>query len=193
MPLDFQFYVAAVAAVSILGLAKGGFAGIGAIATPPLLLLVVDPARAASIILPILLVQDAVSVWIFRRDYDAPTLLRLLPYAAGGVMLGYLLASKVSPLAVELALGAISILFGLHQLLWRPAAQAVVKAGPVWLGPVCGLASGFTSQLAHAGGPPIQIYFVARRFERDRFIGTMTWLFAAVTCASWWLSVRWAK
>jgi hypothetical protein len=55
------FTVCACLEVACSGLAKGGFSGVGALATP-ILALSIDPIQAAAILLPILIVQDVVSV-----------------------------------------------------------------------------------------------------------------------------------
>jgi len=144
---------------------------------------------AASITLPILLVQDVVGVWAFRKAWDGAILRLMLPAAAVGIFGGWALAALVPSAAVELAVGLISVLFAL-QRLWverAMATAAVVEAGPgrAWLGALCGLVSGFTSQIAHAGAPPFQIYVLPRRLPRDVFIGTSALLFAAVN----WMKV----
>ncbi len=59
----------AVPALIALGLSKGGFAGVGVIATP-LTALYLPPLEAAALILPVLIVQDVISVWWYRRDFD---------------------------------------------------------------------------------------------------------------------------
>ena len=174
----------AIPAVVLLGLAKGGFSGIGILAVP-LITLVVSPVQAASITLPILLVQDAVSVWVFRRWWDGRSLAILIPSAIVGIFIGYLLAAHVSPNAVELAIGITSLLFGARQLwiqwhgITRPARSSDA-AGVLW-----GTVSGFTSQIAHAGGLPFQIYMLPKRLNRDVFIGTSALYFASVN----WLKV----
>ena len=66
---DPLFYVFAVPAVVVLGISKGGFSGIGMVSTP-LLALVMPPLQAAAILLPIILLQDALSCWIYRREWD---------------------------------------------------------------------------------------------------------------------------
>src|SRR3546814_7580889 len=58
-----------VVAVVMLGMAKGGLAGVGALATP-LAALVLPPATAAALLLPVLIVQDVISVWSFRKTWD---------------------------------------------------------------------------------------------------------------------------
>jgi uncharacterized membrane protein YfcA len=96
---DPLFYLAAIPAVILLGLAKGGFAGIGILGVP-LMALVISPVQAAAILLPILLVQDVVSVWVFRRARNNAVLARMLPGAAIGVVAGYMLAALLVPLAI---------------------------------------------------------------------------------------------
>ena len=101
------FYAAAVPAVILMGLSKGGFSGIGLLSLP-LMALVVSPVQVAAIMLPILMIRDIVSVWSFRRDWDRRNLMILLPSSALGIVAGYLLAAYVSDAAVALAVGAIS-------------------------------------------------------------------------------------
>jgi len=95
MLTDPVFYLLAIPAVALMGLAKGGFSGVGAMSMP-LLALAISPVQAAAILLPILIVQDAVSVWAFRRDWDRKILLAMIPGALVGIVAGYLLAAKVS-------------------------------------------------------------------------------------------------
>ncbi|HQT55914.1 MAG TPA: sulfite exporter TauE/SafE family protein [Phenylobacterium sp.] len=180
MITDPWFYALAVPAVILLGLAKGGFSGIGVMA--------VSPVLAASITLPILIVQDVVSVWAFRKTWDRGILLLMLPSAAVGIFAGFALAAFVRPGAVELAVGVISVLFAV-QRLWLERRGAPVRAaapeGVPWRGVLAGVAAGFTSQISHAGGPPFQIYVLPKQLPRDVFIGTSAIFFAVVN----WIKV----
>ena len=115
MPPEVSFYLIAVSAVIILGLAKGGFSGVGALAVP-LFSLVTTPVRAAAIILPILIVQDVVGVWAFRHTFSRSVLALLLPTAAAGVALATVFAAHVPVGAVELLVGLISVVFGASRL-----------------------------------------------------------------------------
>ena len=72
------FYFGAIPAAAILGLSKGGFARLGALALP-IMALVISPLTAAAIILPLLVVSDWVSVWMFRRDFSIRNLTILFP------------------------------------------------------------------------------------------------------------------
>ncbi len=182
MLTDPYFYLAAIPAVILLGLAKGGFAGIGILGVP-LMALMISPVQAAAILLPILLVQDVVSVWVFRRERDDRVLMQMLPGAALGIAAGYALAALVSVAMVELAVGAITLVFAIQRM--RAGAAALATEATTWRGVVMGAASGFTSQIAHAGGPPFQMHVVPLKLDRDRFIGTSAIFFAVVN----WMKV----
>jgi len=179
MITDPHFYLVATPAVVLMGLAKGGFAGLGLLSLP-LMALVISPVQAATIMLPILIVQDVVTVWAYRRTWDGRNLAILLPGAALGIGLGYLLAARVSDAAVASAVGVISIVFAVRRLVVeRQGAPAPMQPGLVagfFWGSVCG----FTSMVAHAGGPPFQVYVLPQRLARDVFIGTGALLFAAL-------------
>ncbi|MDZ4371374.1 MAG: sulfite exporter TauE/SafE family protein [Phenylobacterium sp.] len=185
MITDPIFYAVAIPAVVLMGFAKGGFAGVGAISMP-LLAIAASPVQAAAILLPILIVQDAVSVWAFRREWDRRVIMIMLPGAAIGIVAGYLLAAKVSVAAVLGVLGAISILFAVHRLwLMRGGAVQAPANSPPVVGALFGVVSGFTSQIAHAGGPPFQMWVLPRGLSPQSLVGTTAIFFAAIN----WLKV----
>ena len=172
---DPFFYLAAIPAVILMGLAKGGFAGLGLIAIP-LMALVVSPVKAAALMLPILIVQDMVSTWAYRDVFDKRTLKIMLPGAFVGIGLGWLMAAHVSDELVKLGVGIISVIFVI--VYWR---RRNVSGDPI-LGKIIpgvswGTAAGFTSFVAHAGGPPFQVYVMPQRLPPQTYVGTSTWFF----------------
>ena len=175
----------AVIAVIVLGLAKGGFSGLGALATP-LLALRLPPVTAAALLLPVLLVQDVISVWAYRRTWDGWVIGWMLPGAALGVALAALFAANVSEARVLLLLGAITALFELYRL-WAERGGRVTapSRSPGWVGTLFGVGCGFTSQIAHAGGPPFQMWVTPRKLPHQVFVGTSSLTFAAIN----WMKV----
>ena len=174
-----EFYLVAVPAVIVLGLSKGGFTGLSSLAMP-MLSLVESPVRAAAIVLPILIVQDWVSVWAFRRDFSSSNLFILIPSAMMGVGLGWLLAARVSEDAVRLAVGVISIAFVAYMLIRDRLGRAPVERPGVPGGHVWGSLAGFTSFISHSGAPPFQVYVLPQNLKPRVFAGTATMFFAAV-------------
>ena len=174
------FWAVALTAVTLTGLSKGGFAGVGAISTP-MLALVMPPASAAALLLPILILQDMVGVWAFRRTIDRRILMIMLPGAALGIVAAALFASRAPQQAMMVTLGLISIAFGGFRL-WgaRPGAAAVASPGKGPVGFLLGIASGFSSQIAHAGQPPFQIWVLPQRLEANVLIGTSALYYAAL-------------
>ena len=172
-----------VVAVILVGLAKGGFAGFGALATP-LLATVLPPAQAAALLLPILIAQDVIGVWSFRRDWDRWIVAWMLPGALIGVALGWFYAANVDERALMTALGALTFGFGVWRLtVTRKGRAEVPSRSPGWVGSLFGVFTGFASQIAHAGGPPFQMWVAPRGLAHLRFAATQSVLFALLNLA----------
>lgn len=179
------FLAVSALAVILLGLSKGGFAGVGALGTP-MLALIVGPVEAAAIILPILIVQDVVSVWAFRKSWDGRVLALMLPGAVIGIGLAYAFAARLPEAGMQIALGLISVLFAARSLWLQRGGRVPAPADPpAWFGFLMGVVSGVTSQIAHAGQPLFQIYVLPKRLPRDVLVGTTAIFFAAVN----WIKV----
>ncbi|MDR6852553.1 putative membrane protein YfcA [Sphingomonas sp. BE123] len=168
----------------LLGLAKGGFAGAGALSLP-MIAFATDPVQAAAILLPILIAQDVVGVWAFRRSVDGFVLGWTLAGAVIGIAIGYWFAASVSADAVLAMVGGISILFGAYRLWKDRIGGGAASRSPGWVGSLFGIASGFTSQVAHAGQPPWQLWVLPRGLSRDMLVGTTAVYFALVN----WIKV----
>ncbi|MFM2370398.1 MAG: hypothetical protein RIS85_120 [Pseudomonadota bacterium] len=182
---DPTVLTACVIAVIVVGMAKGGFSGLGALATP-VAALALPPSTAAAILLPILIVQDVVSVWSFRHSWDRWIVGWMLPGAFVGVGLGWAMAAGIDEAALMAVLGAITLLFGLYRLwIERGSRIAAESTSPGWVGAIFGMMTGFTSQVAHAGGPPFQMWVTPRKLPHLTYAGTNSILFAAIN----WIKV----
>jgi uncharacterized membrane protein YfcA len=174
---DWGFYLAAIPAVTFLGLSKGGFAAVGIVAAP-LLALYAPPLQAAVILLPILLIQDAISIWTYRKDWSAWNLKVLLPGALIGIGAAWGLAAHVSDNTVRLTVGLIGLSFALYA--WFGPRRAKATDPIAGMGVFWGAMAGFTSTLSQAGGPPFQVYVLPQRLPKLTFVGTTTLFFATV-------------
>jgi uncharacterized membrane protein YfcA len=173
---DPVFYLVAIPAVTALGLSKGGFSGLGTIAAP-LMALVVSPVQAIGILIPILVTQDVVTVWSYRRSWDARILKIMIPGQIAGAGIAWLIAAYVPDAAIRLVVGVIAASFALSH--WFGIAGRVMSAHPsVIAGRLWGAAAGFTSFLANTGGPPFQIYVLPQKLDKECFVGTYSLFFA---------------
>jgi len=126
-----------------------------------------------------MLVQDVVTVWAYRHSWDPLNLKRLLPGAIVGVGLGYGLAAYVPEQAIAFVLGLISVVFAIRRLvIERGGSLPIAKAAGIPGGWFWGGLSGFTSMVAHAGGPPFQVYILPQRLHREIMVGTGAIFFA---------------
>ena len=170
------FYLVAIPAVIALGLSKGGFSGLGTVAVP-LMALVISPVQAVGIITPILITQDVVTIWSYRRTWDAAILKIMIPGQIAGVGIAWLIAAYVPDTAIRLVVGAVAVSFALSQ--WFGIAFRVMSPKPsVIAGRLWGAAAGFTSFLANTGGPPFQIYVLPQKLDKETFVGTFSLFFA---------------
>ena len=174
---DAAFYAVAIPAVIALGLSKGGFSGLGAIATP-LVALYLPPLSAAALLLPIMICQDLIPLYVYRKDWSPRNLKALLPGALVGVGLGYLFAAYVSDAGVRIVAGGIGLAFAVTAWLRRGSLasyNATVTRGAFW-----GTVSGFTSFVVQGGGPAFQAYVLPQRLPKMTFVGTSTIFFFIV-------------
>lgn len=181
---DPMFYALAVPAVVALGLSKGGFAGMGQMATP-LLALTMPPLEAAAIFLPIMIVQDAAAMWVYRKEWDGRVLAIMIPGALVGIGVAWALAAHISDAAVRISVAVITITFVLYSWIGPNRVEREIGSAKVGAGLFWGALSGFTTTICQAGGPPYQIYVLALRQSKMVFIGTSAIFFAVMN----WLKV----
>ncbi|MDP2004050.1 MAG: sulfite exporter TauE/SafE family protein [Rubrivivax sp.] len=175
---DPWFYAVAVPAVLITGLSKSGFAsGFGALATPMMALTLPVP-QAAAIMLPLLLAMDATGLQQLWHERNRALVRRLVPWALLGTVVGTLLFGVLSPQTVAGLVGALTLAFLAQRLLFPPRPGGA--PAPHWVGSACATVSGFTSFVAHAGGPPIAAYVLPMRLPPRELAATMAVYFGVV-------------
>ncbi len=178
------FFLLAIPVVLLVGISKGGFAGgLGTLAVP-LLTLMVDPRMAAAIMLPILCVMDIFTVWRYRGDWDARSLKILIPGALVGITVGGLTFSLLNADMIRIIVGVMAIYFvGNYWLVQRTNRQMEAHGHHGLKGGILGALSGFTSFIAHAGGPPLSQYLFPLRLDKTVMVATSVMFFIIVNYA----------
>ncbi len=182
------FYPVAVLAILVTGISKSGFGGgAGGIAVP-LMSIFIAPPEAAGIMLPILCAMDLFGVHAYRGKASWRHLRALLPGALIGIALGGLAFGALPVDAIRLLLGIIAVTFALNRwfgLSERLAARLARAEGPPGraAGALWGGLSGFTSTLAHAGGPPFSIWMLPQRLDKTVLVATSIVFFLVVNYA----------
>lgn len=182
MITDPWFYAFAIPAVLLVGLSKSGFSGFGALGVP-LMALTIPVPQAAAIMLPLLVVMDFIGIGALWRHADRALLRRLLPAGLLGVLVGTLSFGLFTAATVAAIVGALTLAFLAIRVAFPPSAEAAPPRP--WLGWLAGTASGFTSFVAHAGGPPIGFYVLPLRLAPVVFTATMAVFFTIINLAKW--------
>lgn len=157
------------------GINKSGFgAGFGSIGVWMMALAVTVP-QAAAILMPLLFVMDVLGMAGVSQDFDLKLLGFLIPCGLVGIVVGALLFKLLNAHTVAGIVGGFTLLFLAQRLLFAPKADS--RAPPKW--PATGLTSGFTSFIAHAGGPPINAYVI--RCGSPRGVLPPPWPFSSLS------------
>jgi uncharacterized membrane protein YfcA len=179
------FYVMLAVVICLIGLSKGGFGGMmGALGTP-LLALILPADTVIGLLLPILIIADVFAVASHWKKWNNKLVVLLLPGAILGVFIGTLFITNVSPLVLRRVLGVIALLFAGYKLFESVILGATHYQPRNWHGVTAGTIAGFSSSLAHTGGPPITIYLLMQEITPRTFVATSALFFMALN----WIKV----
>lgn len=170
----WQWLVGAFSAF-VVGVAKTGAPGLGTLISPLMVIAVGDARLATAWTLPILITADIFAVWYWRRQAEAQQLFSLAAWVLLGIA-GGAFALGLPELAIRRMLGAI-VLSMLFIYLWRRVRPATdVHGNPAFFG----IAAGFSSTVANAAGPVMNLYLLSRKLPKEQFVATGAWFFLAL-------------
>ena len=179
MSLDPALLLVGLPAILVVSIGKGAFGGGLAMLGVPLLSLAVDPISATIIVAPLVAFMDVFALAAFRvSTWSKPDLLWLLPGLLVGIGIGNAVLFLVDPRIVTLLIAAITLAFVADYFLRARRRAATAHPVSPALALVAGAASGFTTFIAHAGGPPVAMYLLRRGVTKTLFAGTTVALFA---------------
>ena len=182
MITDSVFYIFAVPAILLMGVSKGGFgSGLGILATP-LMALTVPTPQAAAILLPILCAMDLFGLLAYRGKWSRENLRLILVGGIAGVVLGGLSFRFFSEAMIRGLLGLIAVTFVADAWFKRNRSPAATMPSTT-RGLFWSTLSGLTSTIAHAGGPPLNVYLLPQRLEKTALVGTTVIFFAVINAA----------
>ena len=167
----WQWGLAVVAALFI-GVSKTAVGGLGMVSVAIFANLL--PAREASgFVLPLLICADVVAVAAYRHHTQWAHLLRLFPWTAAGVLLGWLAMGRINDREASVLIGVIIlVMVGIQWWRRRRGADVDPTALGPWFPATMGVLAGFTTLVANAAGPLMAIYLLAMRLPKLEYVGT---------------------
>jgi len=185
MDLTLQGWIVVAICALIGGGAKTGIPGLGILAVP-LMALVLPARESTGILLGILILSDLFAVVYHRHNARWPYVLRLLPPAFAGIVVGYFGLQMVNDQQLKPIIGGIVlIMLCINYWRTRTGGKDVLIPTQWWLAVGLGFMAGVTTMMANAAGPIMVIYLLAMRLPKVEFVGTGAWFFFFVN----WLKV----
>lgn len=171
-------YIAVVIAILgfMIGLAKGGFGGLGSLLTP-VLALVLPVASAVGVLLPMLMVGDVFAVYMYWKEWDPGLVRRMLPAGIIGALAGTALLSWLSPDGLRIILGIFVLVLVAYKFI-SDRIQAIRYEPKTWHAPAAGLMAGVASGMFNNGGPAFSSYLLLQKLRARPFIATSAIYFA---------------
>ncbi len=182
IPTDPLFYIVGFATVFIIAVGKGAFGGGLATLGVPLLSLVMSPIDAAIIVAPIAVLTDVFAFGSYRLgNASKPDLAWFIPAMLVGLLTGYFFFVLIDPRFVNVGIGVIAFGFALDWFIRMRSKPEVTERplSPV-LASVGGGVFGFTSFVAHAGGPVLAAYLLYRGLSKTLYVGTAIVIYGLV-------------
>ncbi len=172
MYADFTTYLVISLAIYIMGFSKAGLGGgLGAM-TVPICLLVLPPSLALAAVLPVLIILD---MWIMKtywKKINRQLLKFIIPLSVLGLAIGMLTFQYLSTNIIRVIVGVVSIVFAFNFYIKKLRNTQYFKTPGKVLGVICSISAGFTTFVAHAGGPPLSLYLLPMRLEPKAYIAT---------------------
>ncbi|WP_221349828.1 sulfite exporter TauE/SafE family protein [Streptomyces beigongshangae] len=180
-------FAALAAAALLVGFSKTAVSGANTVSLA--IFAAVLPAKASTgVLLPVLIAGDVLAVLTYRRHAHWPTLWKLFPAVAAGVVLGTVFLRGAGDGTVRTSIGVILLLMAGVTVWRRRGAGAEADGGP---DPVTtragrlkarsyGVLGGFTTMVANAGGPVMSMYLLSAGFRKLGFLGTSAFFFLIV-------------
>jgi uncharacterized membrane protein YfcA len=184
LPAEPLFYAVAYATIFVISFLKGGFGGGFATLGIPFLAIVMDPIEAAIVMAPLVALQDVFAIRAYPPRTWSVTHLKVLgPALLVGLGIGFLAFIYIDRRLVVLAIATITLVFTLrwfaNRYLRRVAAAPPPSSPPRLSGAfIWGAMAGFTTFVAHSGGPPLQIYLLRQGLTKTVYAGTTVAFFA---------------
>ncbi|MEI9814673.1 MAG: sulfite exporter TauE/SafE family protein [Acidobacteriota bacterium] len=162
----------------VVGIAKTGAPGMGTFVVPLMVMTVGDARYATAWTLPILCTADVFAVLYWRRRAESKQLFSLAPWVLAGTLAGAL-ALGLPEIAIRRMLGVIVVGMMLVHVARRFWPSNDVHGNPA----VYGIAAGFSSTVANAAGPVMNLYLLSRKLPKEEFVATGAWFFFALNLA----------
>ena len=160
----------------MIGLAKTGVFGTQLLIVP-IMAGIFGGKPSTGLVLPMLITADIFAVTYYKRYAEWKYILKLMPWAFAGIIVGAFFGNAISDAQFKKAIGLMVIVF-ISFMIWQDVRKKDVTVPDYWwFSALMGLAGGFSTMVGNAAGPVMSMYFLSMRLPKNSYIGTWAWFF----------------
>lgn len=176
--MPIELWLLAIFSSFTIGLTKGGIKGIDVIIVLSMAL-AFGSKVSTGIVLPLLMIGDVLAVIYYRRHAQWNYVFKLLPWILLGVVIASFVGNHLDEATFKLGMSTI-VLISVVLLFWWESRKSDYIPDRWWFATPMGITVGFTTMIGNLAGTFSNIYFLAMRLPKEKFIGTVSWLFFIV-------------
>ncbi|MCU4174161.1 sulfite exporter TauE/SafE family protein [Carboxylicivirga sp. N1Y90] len=165
----------------LIGVSKSGLKGLGMVSIP-LLAYLYGGKASVGILLPFLIMGDALALSFYFKSGKIKYIIKLIPWAVIGILIAVYVGNQINDQQFKHAI-AIAILVCLVLLLYNEFRKSKINltSHPVFSGSL-GLMGGFATMMGNAAGPIFNLYLLSMRLPKESYIGTGAWFYLFLNC-----------
>ena len=176
--LDISYYLIVSFSILLFAISKSGFSGGGlALISVTVLSITYGPLKAIAILMPMLIICDAIAAFLNRKYYDHSAVWSIAPFSLLGVI-ATILFKFINLSLISIFIGSISLAYVVfNYLLTKSKIKKIPFYGSktIW-----GTLAGFTSFVLHSGGLPMNIYFMSIYDRKVQFVAGLVFSMALI-------------
>ncbi|MEE6185984.1 hypothetical protein PIECOFPK_01081 [Mycovorax composti] len=165
-------------AAFFIGLSKAGLKGVDML-NVTLMAIVLGGKASTGVVLPLLCLADIMAVKYYHRHAQWHHFWKLIPWMAVGILIGVYVGGDMNEQLFKKVM-AIIIVVTIFLMLYLEMRNKTVMPSNKGFVISMGLISGFTTMIGNLAGAFANIYFLAMRMPKERFIGTAAWVFLVI-------------
>jgi len=177
--LDISYYLIVSFSILLFAISKSGFSGGGlALISVTVLSITYGPLTAIAILMPMLIICDAIAAFLNRKYYDHGAVWSIAPFSLIGVLAGTILFKFINLSLISVFIGSISLTYVIfNYLLTKSKIKKIPFYGSktIW-----GTLAGFTSFVLHSGGLPLNIYYMSIYNRKLQFVAGVVFSIALI-------------
>ncbi|MEM6767492.1 MAG: sulfite exporter TauE/SafE family protein [Bacteroidota bacterium] len=179
----------------IVGMSKGGIAGVGNIVIP-LMAALFGGKASTGILVPLLVVADAAALLYYRREASWAAIGKLIPWTLAGIVMGTFIGNIISD-RVFIYCIAFLIFLGVAMVLYQDWKKTVLIPQGWGFSAGLGIIGGIATMIGNAAGPILMFYLLTLKVPKNTFVGTSAWYFCIINAIKlpfhiyYWETISW--